>query len=167
LLAFQDGFTDAWDIRVLALESGKDSQPFQANQFNERNPRFSPSGDWIAFASNRSGQYEIYAKPYDREGGIVRISTEGGVMPEWAANGKELFYRSGNKIMVVEVQGEQDLEVGLPKILFEVDDNIQNFDVSPDGQQFALIRQDVAISTQIHVTLNWFEELKRLVPTDN
>ncbi len=69
--------------------------------------------------------------------------------------------------MAVEVQGEKDLKVGLPKVLFELDDNIKTFDVSPDGQQFALIRADVAISTQIHITLNWFEELKRLVPTDN
>ena len=158
---------------MLALESGKDSQPFLVTQFDERDPRFSPSGGWIAFTSNRSGQDEIYAKPYDREGGIVRVSTQGGVSPEWAANGKELFYLNGNKVMAVEVQGEEDLKVGLPQVLFglddnfELDDNNENFDVSPDAQQFALIREDVAVSTQIHVTLNWFEELKRLVPTDN
>ncbi|TDI15272.1 MAG: serine/threonine-protein kinase [Acidobacteria bacterium] len=166
-LAFQEGSSGNWDIRVLALESGKDSQPFLVNPFDERDPRFSPSGGWIAFTSNRSGQDEIYAKPYGREGGVVRVSTEGGAMPGWAANGKELFYLTGNKIMAVGIQGEQDLNVGLPKVLFEVEDNIGVFDVSPDGQQFALIRKDVAISTLIHITLNWFEELKRLAPTDN
>jgi dipeptidyl aminopeptidase/acylaminoacyl peptidase len=67
--------------------------------------------------------------------------------------------------MVVEVQGEQELTVGLPKVLFESDDYIIDFDVSPDGQQFALIREDVVVPNQINVVLNWFEELKRLVPT--
>jgi Tol biopolymer transport system component len=87
LLAFQDGTTHNWDIRVLALESGEESQPFLVIQFDERDPRFSPLGGWIAFTSDRSGQDEIYVKPYDREGGIVRISTEGGETPEWATSG--------------------------------------------------------------------------------
>ena len=154
------GIFECWHAKV------EESQPFLGTQFDENSPEFSPSGSWIAFTSDSSGQYEIYAKPYAREGGIVRISTEGGVSPKWAANGMELFYRNGNKILVVEIQGEQELRLGLPKVLFESDDDIIFFDVSPDGQQFALIRQDVAISTQIHVTRNWFEELKRLVPTN-
>jgi hypothetical protein len=64
--------------------------------------------------------------------------------------------------MVVEIQEEQDLKVGLPKVLFESEDLIIGFDVSPDGQQFALVREDVIGSAQIHVILNWFEELKRM-----
>jgi len=167
LLAFQEESQGNWDIRVLALESGEESQPFLGTQFDENSPEFSPSGSWIAFTSDSSGQYEIYAKPYAREGGIVRISTEGGVSPKWAANGMALFYRNGNKILVVEIQGEQELRLGLPKVLFESDDNLRDFDVSPNGYQFALIRNNEALHTQINVTLNWFEELKRLVPTDN
>ena len=167
LLAFADGPDGNLDIRVLALESGKDSQLFLGTQFDERDPAFSATGGWIAFTSNRSGRDEVYAKPYAHEGGIVRISTEGGESPKWVTGGKELFYRNGNNIMVVEVQGEAELSVGLPKILFESGDMILDFDVSSDGQQFALIRDDLGGPTQFNVILNWTEELKRLVPTDN
>jgi serine/threonine-protein kinase len=166
-LALQEGEPGDWDIRVQVLGSGEDSQPFLVNQFDERHPMFSPDGRWIAFTSDRSGQDEIYAKPYGREGDIVRISTGGGIYPVWPAKGKELFYLNGNQIMVVEVQDDPELTVGMPKVLFESDNNIVDLDVSPDGQQFALRRSDLLIPTQINVILNWFEELKRLVPTDN
>ena len=43
-----------------------------------------------------------------------------------------------------------------------------NYDVAPDGQRFLMLKpveQEQAAPTQINVVLNWFEELKRRVPT--
>jgi len=43
---------------------------------------------------------------------------------------------------------------------------MQYYDISPDGQRFLMIKREQA-PAQINIILNWFEELKRLVPTDN
>ncbi len=93
--------------------------------------------------------------------------------PVWSPDGKELFYRSGNKAMAVSIQTQsQTLTAGSPRVLFEgsyLDSTIirgnQYYDISPDGQQFLMIKRPEGQS-QINVVLNWFEELKRLVPTN-
>jgi len=163
------------DIWVLPQEGGK-AEPFLVTEFNNLQPMFSPDGKWIAFTSDRSGRSEVYVKPYPGEGGIVPISANGGYQPVWARSGKELFYRNMDKMMVVPVQTQPTFKAERPRTLFEgryEDPNAlllaskANYDVTPDGQQFVMVRPRSARVTQINIVLNWFEELKRLVPTDN
>ena len=136
---------------------------------------FSPKGEWIAFTSNRSGRDEVYLKRYPEGGGIEPISTDGGVQPLWAHSGRELFYRNGDKVMVVSIQTKPTLKVEAPKLLFIYPEGLLpntfqgfmplTYDIAPDDQRFVFIQQ--GWPTQINVVLNWFEELKRLVPTEN
>ncbi len=144
-------------------------------EFIEKHPVFSPDGMWIAFTSNRSGRNEVYVKSYPDEGGIMPISTDEGDQPIWARSGKELFYRSGLKMMAVAVETQPTFEAEAPRILFEGlyrngwFDSTADYDISPDGQRFVMVKASGNENplTQINVVLNWFEELKRLVPTDN
>ena len=100
-----------------------------------------------------------------------QISTEGGDEPLWARNGRELFYREGNKMMAVKVTTQPTFRAGTPSLLFEGQYHHEpgwrtNYDITPDGQRFLMIQLgEGARPTQINVVLNWFEELKRLVPT--
>ena len=132
---------------------------------------FSPDGRWIAFSSNRSGRTEVYVKSYPEGGGIEPISTDGGSQPLWAHSGRELFYRNGEKVMVVSIQTEPTLKVDAPRPLFSYPEGSSRgntpftYDIAPDDQRFVFIQQ--GWPTQINVVLNWFEELKRLVPTGN
>ena len=88
----------------------------------------------------------------------------------WALNGKELFYRSGDKMMAVEITTEPSFTHGTPQLLFEVQyasfGPRAAYDVNPDGQRFLMIKEseEALTVTQLNVVLNWFEELKRLVP---
>ncbi len=97
------------------------------------------------------------------------MSNGGGVAPVWAPSGKELFYRNGDNIMVVPVQTEPTFEVQTPQVLFQWPATFylpMNYDISPDdGQRFAMVKWRREELTELHVVLNWFEELKRLVPT--
>jgi len=167
-LAFYDS-SGARDIWVLPREG--DASTFVATAFDERSPMFSPDGRWLAYVSDESGRDEIYVQPYPGPGGKWPISTEGGTEPRWSADGHELFYRLGDKLMIVEVQSEPAFTSGRPQLVFEgpylTDDPFAtpNYDISPDGQRFLMIKQELAEQAQIHVVLNWFEELKRLVPT--
>jgi hypothetical protein len=87
----------------------------------------------------------------------------------WNRNGKELFYRNGNKMMVVDVSTSPDVRLSPPRQLFEqrygfLTVTIPNYDVSRDGQRFLMVK-DKSGSGRLNLVLNWFEELKRLVPT--
>lgn len=165
------------DVYVLEMDAERKPRPFVQTKFNEGSPRFSPDGHYIAYASNESGRMEVYVTPYPGPGPKIQISTDGGADPVWKGNGGELYYRNGDKMMVVEAGVQPSFRAGKPRLLWEGRYNhglnsscgapgpsSSNYDVTPDGQRFLMIRegdQDVP-ATRIHVVLNWTEELKRL-----
>jgi serine/threonine-protein kinase len=174
LLAFMENHpTGVRDIWVLRLSDRK-AEPFLRTSFNEGASQFSPDGRWMAYVSNESSRPEVYVQPYPGPGGKWQISTEGGTEPVWGRNGRELFYRSGNKMMAVETTMQPSFAAGKPRVLFEGQYLASVFpltgvayDVSADGQRFLMVKETEAASrstAQINVVLNWFEELKRRVP---
>ena len=180
LLAFGEASpSTGFDIMVLRmgdpstpLGAGRTAQPFLRTPFNESSPRFSPDGRWLAYASDESGRQEIYVQPYPGPGGKWPISADGGREPVWNRNGRELFYRNGNRMMAVEIATQPGFAAGKPRMLFEgpYDPTVftaPNYDLSPDGRRFLMLKrfeQGVAAPAQINVVLNWFEELKSRVP---
>ncbi len=177
LLAFAENNTptgyDIWVLRLGDPSGGsgqvRKAQPFLQTPFNEQAPQFSPDGRWLVYASNESGRSEIYMQPYPGTVGKWQLSTEGGKEPLWNRNGRELFYRSGNKMMAVEITTQPSFSAGTPKVLFEGQYQLltlstPNYDVAPDGQRFLMLKP-IEQAAQINVVLNWFEELKRRVPS--
>ena len=169
VLAFM-GNNPSDDLYTLPLSDGK-PQPFLRSSSNQTAPRFSPDGHFIAYASNESGRYEIYVRPYPGPGGKWQISTDGGGEPVWNPKGRELFYRNGNKMMAVDVTTQGTFSAGKPRVLFEgryapTPRSFQDYDVSPDGQRFLMLKatEQAQSPEQINVVLNWFEELKQKVP---
>jgi serine/threonine-protein kinase len=168
-------FTEQTETRdILALKlSDRSTQPFLRTRFSEGAPRFSPDGRWVAYLSDESGRLESYVRPYPGPGRKWQISTDGATEPLWNPNGRELFYRNGNKVMVVDIATDPVFTVGKPALLFTGDylhssTGDPNYDVSRDGQRFLMVQpsaRENATPTQIIVVLNWHEELKRLVPT--
>jgi len=154
---------------VLSIEGERTSQPLFQSQFNQIKGMISPDGRWIAYESNESGR-QIYVRPFPNvEEGKWQISRDGGQEPIWAPRGQELFYRNGEAIMVVGIKTEPTFTVGSPVVLFTGRYAISltgvNYDISPDGQRFLMSKSAGGEQGQINVVLNWFEELKRLVPT--
>jgi len=174
LLAFHENNPKtAKDIWVLRLSDRK-AEPFLRTPFIEGAPTFSPDGHWLAYVSNESGRPEVYVQPYPGPGGKWQISTEGGTEPAWNRNGRELFYRSGDKMMALDVTTQPTFSAGKSKMLFERRYFTSDFplvgtayDVSADGQRFLMVKdaEQASAVTQINVVLNWFEELKQKVPT--
>jgi len=163
------------DLQVLSLEGEHTSQSLFQSQFNERYGAISPDGHWIAYQSDESGQVQVYVRPFPNvEEGKWQISRDGGTEPVWAPRGQELFYRNGEAMMIVGIQTEPTFTQGSPVVLFTGKyiggRPVVNYDISPDGQRFLMIKGGETTAQgqgQINVVLNWFEELKRLVPTDN
>ena len=168
LLAFsRSSPTTRSDIWLLPVEGDRKPQPFLQTPFSEYGPMFSPDGRWIAYVSDESGQREVYVRPYPGPGGKVQVSTEGGNQPRWAPNSRELFYRRGNKMMAVALTTKPSFTAGTPKELFEIAGGV-GYDVAPDGRRFLFIKEgeDQPAANQLNVVLNWFDELRRRVPTD-
>ena len=160
------------DIWVLTRDGDRVPSPVLATSFHETAPVFSPDGGWLAYVSDESGRNEVYVLPYPSLAGKTPISTDGGVEPAWSADGRELFYRNGYQMLAVPVETGPTFSAEKPELLFEeryklAPIPIAGYDVSPDGERFLMIREDKKDAGQINVVLNWFEELKRLVPTDN
>jgi Tol biopolymer transport system component len=159
-----------YDIWVLPLEGEREPRPILQTSFGERSPTFSPDGGWIAYQSDESGRNEVYVQPFPGPGTRMQISTDGGNHPVWSAGGGQLFYLNGRNMMAVDVETQPEFRAGTPRLLFErshvSSGNRRNYDVAPDGQRFVMIQQqELSEQAQIHVILNWSDELKQLVPT--
>ena len=157
------------DIYALSLEGDPQPRPVVKTPGYDGGGQFSPDGRWMAYVSNESGQFEVYLRPYPGPDRKIQVSTQGGTHPKWNRNGKELFYRVGNKMVAVDVSPSPDLTLSQPRVLFEQRyafggaQTIPNYDVSPDGQRFVMVKDDSA-SGRLNIVLNWLEELKRLAP---
>ena len=173
LVTFQRRSPDTGlDVWVRTLHGTQTEQPFVRTRFTEVGGEFSPDGRWISYVSDESGQYEVYVRPYPGPGGKWQVSTQGGVQQIWSRDGREVFYRNGNKWMVVTVDLQPVFKAETPRLLFEgpyVQVGGASYDVTPDGRRFLLLepaQQEAAPVTHLNVVLNWFEELKRKAGSD-
>ena len=156
------------------LASGSAPEEFLITEFNEQSARISPNGEWVAYASDSSGEYRIYVQRFPEGGPAIPVSAGPGTEAVWSGDGRELFYRNGDQMMAVAVEPGPEWIMRGTSLVFEgtyVRDILgggrQNYDVSSDGQRFLMIRENESPDVgKIVLVENWHEELKRLVPTN-
>jgi Tol biopolymer transport system component len=148
-LAFVEFGKTGEDIWLLPLEGERKPQLFLATRFSEVEPQFSPDGHWLAYSSDESGGLQVYVQSYPGPGRRWQISADGGAAPQWNPNGRELFYRNGDRTMVVDVKVSPDFSAGKPRVLYAGPDG----KVSPDGQRFLAILPLVAEQPPTNVNL--------------
>ncbi len=142
-----DGDRDIW---MMPLDGDREPRPFLETPFNELVAMFSPDGRWVAYVSDESGRNEVYVLPFPGPGGKRQISTEGGGYPQWARDGRELFYLNDLQMMAVDIETEPGFTAGTPRLLFEggfvsrAGGPYPVYDVSADGQRFLMV-QEVAL----------------------
>ena len=156
------------DIWLLPLSGNATPRPLIRTPHDERFGNFSPTDRLLAYGSDETGQEELFLATYPDLETKVQVSMGGALgWGHWGPDGTELFYRAGNSMMIVEVEAAPELKVGKPKFLFEIPpDIITGISLAPDGENFLMVRADEPPpSLQVNVVLNWFEELKELVPT--
>jgi serine/threonine-protein kinase len=172
VLVYQDATpATAQDIWMLPIDGDRQPRPIIQTPASEVDARLSPDGRWLAYASDESGRYEVYVQPFAGSGGKWQISSDGGREPVWAHNGRELFYRSGEKMMVADVTAQPTFQATTSRLLFQgpyVRTNTisADYDVTPDDQRFLMVQplEQPSPATDFNVVLNWFEELRQRVP---
>ena len=133
---------------VLIPAAGGKPVPFLETRGSERNGQVSPDGKWVAYASNESGEWEVYVTTFPAGAGKWQISRGDGTEPRWRGDGKELFYigQSG-MLMAAPVANQGTFSSGAPVPLFQVrgrapvsSTDTFTYDVSKDGKQFLVNR---------------------------
>jgi WD40 repeat protein len=163
-----DPSVDRFDIVVFAMEDDTLGTPFAAGETDELAPRFSPDGRWLAYASDESGRFQVYVRPFPGPGGRIQISADGGGQPVWSPDGRRLFYRTDQAMMVAELEFDAGggMTVTARDRLFEGDffggpgSTKATYDVHPDGRRFVLARALGGRSGQIVIWTDWIGELK-------
>jgi eukaryotic-like serine/threonine-protein kinase len=162
------------DVWILPL--GGDKKPFSmlGSPALEAFPQISQDGKWVAYASDRTGEFEIYVQLFPSGGAMRQLSVNGGHLPRWRRDGKELFYTSPSGALVsVKVNATgSSLNYEAPEVLFnsrvvglQHRSPAHPYAVSPDGQRFLIPRPAAALigeetSSLVTVTVNWASSVK-------
>ncbi len=167
---------------ILAFRPGVDEEPVPlfAGSYREINPALSPDGRWIAYASDETGRFEIYVRPFpDVSEGRWQVSINGGRNPQWASSGRELFFQGpAQEMMVSEIVANTTFGAGTPRLLFESSPQWETgnlngvyYDAHPDDQRFLVATRAVVGSETdqgppappVILINNFFEELRARV----
>jgi hypothetical protein len=136
--------------------------------------RISPDGQWLAYVSDESGQFEVHVTSFPGGLGNLQVSSGGGTQVVWARSGRELFYRTGHALMAVPVDTRSGFVAGKPARLFDGryfsgDAESPDYDVSLDGERFVMIetRGEDVTTNQVNIVLGWSNELNRRLRVPN
>src|ERR1700723_2361437 len=148
---------------VLVSTSGDKMTPFLTSKASESNGMISPDGKWVAYASNESGDWEIYVTTFPTAAGKWQVSRGGGTEPRWRGDGKEIFYiGAGSTLTAVPVSSAGTFAAGNPTPLFRTQLRAQvsstdqfSYDATTDGQRFLVNRYaKPAQVAPLHIILN-------------
>ena len=178
-LAFEELHADTMrDVMILPMEGDDASgwKPGTPTAFvrgpqMDWEPRFSPDGRWLAYASTVSGQREVYVQPFPGPGPAVQVSSGGGELPTWSATRREIVYGLEGQLMIApyEVEGARLLPK-TPRLWpgghYQTRGRVRMFDLHPDGER-AVLALAMAPADTPHAAqfvFNFFDELQRLAP---
>ncbi len=128
-------------------------EPLVASPFAEQYVGVSPDGRWISFVSDQSGRDEVYVRDLAGAGDQILVSLEGGTEPVWSSDGRELFYRETKQadpyLVAAGIGTKPALTVAARRRLFPILDIVgtaphANYDISPDGKTFVMVRRSPA-----------------------
>ena len=152
------------DLWVLPMDGGLKPVLFLRTEFNELNAKFSPDGHWVAYESDESGRSEVYVRPFPAANGKWLVSRDGGTLPRWRGDGKELYYLAANRnLMAIPVAaGGSAFQPGTPTALFQAPPNPAGWDVTADGGRFLFtVPTGETAQTPFTVVQNWMSLLKK------
>jgi hypothetical protein len=155
------------DLWIAPLASPRNARALLESTFVETHGRFAPGGSWVAYASNETGQLEVYVDRLSNPGAKRLVSTSGGRWPRWSRDGSELFYVAGNQLMSAGIQATADrIAIGVPRPLFVIGPrapvrlDAYPYDVAPDGRRFVVnVLMEDTTTTAISLVVNWTDGL--------
>jgi eukaryotic-like serine/threonine-protein kinase len=165
-------------IAVASLDGDQTPRTLDDSRYAQGSPKISPDGRHLAYCTNESGRPQVYVRAFPGPGPVVQVSSDGGTDPVWRRDGRELFHRNGDSMIVVPVTAAASFSAGRPQQLWKGSYShgmgsscgapgltSSNYDVTPDGQRFLMVRdEDVEkeAAREFIVVQGWGSELSRL-----
>ena len=131
--------------------------PWLNTPFAETGGQFSPDGRWVAYQSNESGPFEIYVQPFPDRECKWQISTNGGTMPRWRTDGKELFFIAPDAKLMAAAVAASDTT-------FEAAPPVALFQTRIVGRSHAIIKHQYAVSRDGRFLINHLPEESTATP---
>ena len=158
-----------WDLWTVPVDGHGEPTPFLQTESDEAQGKFSPNGLWIAYASDESGQREVYIRAFSQANRKLKASAAGGHLPRWSSDGSELFFVDLEGVINVIGVTHQDgsIVLGPPKLLFAVSEmysTAENFefaseytyDLSRNGDRILAMRRPLDTPfPALRILLNW------------
>jgi len=158
------GKANDYDLWSYSIKEKEVTPLVVVNESAQLSSRFSPDMHWFAYMSSESGDWQVYVQPYPTSGAKYQVTREGGRLPMWSADGRQLFYEHDGRMFAVPVQSTMQPIFGTP-VALPVTGFIQplirrNYDMTPDGKQFVMLFRP---GPEIEVVSNWLDELQQRV----
>jgi len=166
--------------QLMMLDGSRAFRNLTPRDFDETWAQLSPDGHWLAFNSDESGQQEVYVQTFPGQMSTVKVSSGGGIHPQWSPDGKEIYYLTTPNpdaprpfakrvgLMAGSIETSPALHAGAPHLLFEGPFFVGGHDyaVTRDGKGFILIRDSEPgqQTAELRVIVNWADELRRRLP---
>ncbi len=156
------------DIFLMSISGAFEPKPLIATPAYEGGAQLSPDGRWLLYQSDASGRPEIYVRRYPGLERQWQVSDGGGNQARWSRNNREIYYRSGRRMVAAALDASGTEPVfGKPVALFTDDyefgagTSIANYDVTANGR-FIMIRRGVN-GGKLRIVVNWTDELKQIL----
>jgi len=142
-----------WIVPLSGSGHRREPRPFLQHSCEEFSAYFSPgeaAPRWITYTSNETGRHEVYIRDFPAGSHRWQVSNQGGLIPHWRRDGRELFYLTPQGMLVaVDVKLGTTFEFGAPQTLFATGLRftplyktwMNQYAVARDGQRFLLNRQ--------------------------
>ena len=153
------------DIYATPAEGGE-LKPLLVTKAYEGGAQVSPDGKWLTYGSNESGRMEVFLRPLGGPDRKWPVSSEGGLQAVWSRDGRQIFYRSGERVLAVDVTTMPEVRLGAPRVLFDKRYafgrtlTIANYSLTGDGHEFLMVQEEAG-GRYLNLVLDWLPGLGR------
>ena len=171
-LVFRTDNQEAGNADIMGIRPGIDTvaRPLVTTAGEDLAPAVSPDSRWLAYSSDEEGSQEVYVRPFpETAGGKWKVSTAGGKDPAWSRDGRELFYVDvADNMVSVPIRPGSTFAWGVQKVLFPASGYLhniygRNYDVSPDGSRFVMLRGETGSTPHVVVVFDFLKELQQIM----
>jgi hypothetical protein len=158
-------FSQDGDFWLLPLTKGGKPQEFRVSERNELFGQVSPDGRWFVYQSNEVSKPEVFVTSFPARIGKWPISEDGGMLPRWSRDGREIFYlKQDHSTMFAAAVGEDagSIRVLRRDRLFTVPMLVGRgwpYDVSRDGR-FLAIATSGSTTAPLTLVVDWTGEVR-------
>jgi hypothetical protein len=149
-------------VYYVDLNGDRKLTPLIQSPANETAAVLSPNSKWLTYISDESGRFEVYVTAFPGPGGKWQVSNGGGYSPSWSADGKHLYYTSGDKLMSVPIQNVDTFDFGAPAALPLHLNEFAAVGPPASGERIPALKSVTGgESHPLEVVLNWTGTLKK------